>query len=84
MNVVQIIRADGTTEDVNRKMKLAEMQKIVGGYIEVAMCKLPHRAIVCNEDGIALKLPVNKIATELLHERMRGSIVLGNVLLVKK
>jgi hypothetical protein len=40
---------------------LKSMQKIVGGYIEVV--KVPHSKIllVCNEEGLLLNLPVNRV-----------------------
>ena len=36
------------------KMSLEDMQKFVGGYIEIV------GDTICNEDGLLLKLPVNK------------------------
>ena len=35
MNIVKKIYADGRIEDCDQKMTLEEMQKFVGGYIEI-------------------------------------------------
>ena len=38
---------------------LESMQKIVGGYIELSTIS-SRLAAVCNEDGLALRLPANR------------------------
>lgn len=38
---------------------LEELQKIVGGYIEVATTPIPNVVIVCNEHGMIDGLPKN-------------------------
>jgi Domain of unknown function (DUF3846) len=38
---------------------LESMQKIVGGYIELSVISF-HLAVICNEDGLALRLPANR------------------------
>jgi hypothetical protein len=84
MNVVQKIRVDGTTEDVSVKMTLPQLQAFVGGDIELVRCRLPHRALVVNENGISEGLAVNHAATALVAvdvAMLEG--LRGNVLLVK-
>jgi hypothetical protein len=62
-NIQAIRRADPPT--------LEEMQKLVGGYVELITNygvwdeQGPHPAqIYCNEDGKRLELPANPLATE--------------------
>lgn len=43
---------------------LAELQTIVGGYIELVKLA-PNQLLFCNEDGKRLNLPVNMRATAL-------------------
>lgn len=47
------ISADGKEVKRVSKMSLKQMQEWVGGYIEV------HGNIICNEEGLMLKLPTN-------------------------
>jgi uncharacterized protein DUF3846 len=84
MNVVKKIYTDGRVEDVDQKMDLAQLQKFVGGYIEMVPSNVPHRALVVNEEGLLKELPHNVKATEYVKP---GTLVLdfirGNALLVK-
>lgn len=84
MNVIQLIKIDGTIEEINRKMTLEEMQKAVGGYIERVRCTINHRALVCDEEGLLKDKPINYAATELVKPGtlMDGGLR-GDVLLVK-
>jgi hypothetical protein len=82
-NVVKILYADGREEEVNRKMNLEEMQKVVGGYIEFAPTKVKNRQLVCDEEGLLKDKPVNKAATELVHPNTLHYGIRGDVLLVK-
>jgi hypothetical protein len=69
----------------DKKPTLEEMQKFVGGYIEVIM--LPdYRQIVINEEGKLLNLPVNIIATNLLKEAfgIKTNVVLGKAMILDK
>ena len=49
----KLITAEGKVS-YKDKMTLKEMQDFVGGYIELS------GKIICNEDGLMLKLPVNQ------------------------
>jgi hypothetical protein len=82
--VVQKIPVDGPAEDVSMKLTLEAMQAFVGGDIELVRTRLPHRALVVNENGITEGLTVNPVATKLVAEGvyMIGGIR-GNALLVK-
>ncbi len=52
----KLIKSDGTIsfKDTGVEMSLKEMQEFVGGFIEYV------GNIICNEDGLRLKLPRNK------------------------
>lgn len=81
-----LIKADGTVTAVKPKIgaifRLEEMQKIVGGYIEVADTS-DGRRLVVNEDGKLKGLPLNEKATKLYRHRAYACIV-GDVLVAPK
>ena len=85
MNVVKKIYTDGRVEEVSEKMGLDELQKFVGGYIEMVPTTIPHRALVVNEEGELNGLPPNPEATKLVHPQtlMGPDGIKGNALLVK-
>lgn len=62
----QIIKTDGTIQDVapadGKAFSLEEMQRIVGGYIEIIPSN-DGRLIVLNEEGKLHNLPGNPAAT---------------------
>jgi hypothetical protein len=67
----RIYKADGTiieTAPANgTDFQLEELQKIVGGYIEIVSL-LDNEIMVINEEGKLTDLPVNENATELYNE----------------
>ena len=74
------IKAHGKTEEwtpAKGKPTLAEMQGIVGGYIERVTVK--GGELWVNEDGISRGLPVNHEASNLA-----GQLILGDVLFCKR
>ena len=81
------IKADGTEEkiegDIN-DLPLDQIQKLVGGYITIIKIPAPaapmgYQHMICNEDGLRLKLPVNEFATALYQT---GEQLVGDVILV--
>ena len=60
------ITSDGVVSEVN-KMSLKEMQEFVGGYIEYV------GNVICNDEGIRLNLPFNKVRPQFL-----GNIIIQN------
>lgn len=62
--------------------QLTELQKIVGGYIEVVPCG--RLQLIVNEDGISKDLPLNHRATALhqLHQADRVQFLRGDAFLV--
>jgi hypothetical protein len=64
-----------------RAFTLAELQAIVGGYIE-AIGVPDGRLMFLNEDGKRLQLPINNEATaRVRHRLMPGDVIVGDVIL---
>ena len=63
---------NGTTlfRESEKKLSLKEMQKAVGGYIEVAFDD-GKTQIICNEGGKLARLPINATATKIWEEKLR-------------
>ena len=61
-----LVNADGT-ETIKDILELEEMQSFVGGYIEQV------GNIICNEDGIRMKLPRN-----VKYQNFLGNIIIEN------
>jgi hypothetical protein len=80
------IKADGTRLEVapknGRDFQLDELQKMVGGSIELA-CTVDGRYLVANEEGLLIGLPVNALATELYEYGYHAPIV-GDVVVCDK
>ena len=77
--MAQIIRADGSVEEVEMPKKdgLSFMQQVVGGYIEIV--RIPDgRLMVLNEEGKLLRLPLNTKATALYNNL--NDVIVGDVL----
>lgn len=68
----KIYKADGTIIDNivpenGTDFQLGELQKIVGGYIEIVSL-LDNEIMVINEEGKLADLPINENATEIYNE----------------
>ena len=74
MNTFKIIRVDGTTEVIN-KPTLEQMQKAVGGYIEMIRIS-PDTMMWVNEEGRLLKLKINQAASFLAQQTIVGDVIL--------
>lgn len=63
-----IIKATGETVTVKPKhgdkFTLEELQNVVGGYIQIVPLVKRGEQLICNEEGLRLKLPVNATASE--------------------
>lgn len=70
-----IIDTDGEETHVKSKEKptLGEMQKAVGGYIEVVHClyKDKEKQMIINEEGKLRDLELNEKATEMFWDFLR-------------
>jgi hypothetical protein len=82
-----ILRVDGTEESIQGKLTLEMLKKVVGGYIETVPAKGKNQIIILNEDGIHKQLPVNEVATNLLHPKMAPwsfNVILGDVVVADR
>lgn len=83
-----LIKADGTVQSVSpssgKKFTLEEMQEYVGGDIQ--MVTLPkNKAMILNENGKLMGLPVNDAATIMLRvERNTNDFCVGDVLVIDR
>lgn len=80
-----LIRSTGEKEEVKpakgKKFSLTELQRYVGGFIEILNTAQKGKLwLVVNEEGKLKGLPVN-IEASLLYER---DTILGDVLLVER
>ena len=65
-----------TREGFNEENPLDQLQRAVGGYIErVPVPMVRGNDLFVNEDGIALKLPINEKLTRFVQKRIRSTIV---------
>jgi len=82
-----LIRADGwltTFKPANgRRFTLEELQRLVGGVIEVARARGRRRWLILNEDGQRSMLKFNAKATRLYHHAggRRTDVIVGDVVL---
>ena len=75
---------DGTQKTINFAGKFAplkELQKLVGGYIELIYLK-DNMILVVNEDGLGYNLPSNKNATKIVVSQNKGYGIVGNAFLI--
>ena len=59
--MLTVIRTSGEITELKpkgKKVSLEEMQKVVGGYIE--MVTLKNKVLICNEEGKLMNLPLNE------------------------
>lgn len=87
-----LYRANGTSTVVHpagKKWTLDELQKLVGGYIEL-MPGMKRLRMLMNEDGKLQQLPKNYAATELVHRELSGQVlrylpeIVGDVVVLDK
>jgi hypothetical protein len=84
--MAKLIRTDRTEERVkpgDEWFTVDEMTTYVGGFFE-AIQVTPSQVMYFNDDGQRLQLPVNALATELLHRyrpHHAATILLGDVLM---
>lgn len=83
--ILKKLYADGRIESTNEQMTLKQLQTFVGGRIEVVRSAVMYRALIVNEDGMLLHLPINEAATLLT---MPGTLmdggIRGDVLLIEE
>jgi hypothetical protein len=88
------IKTDGSEDlvapAIGTEFTLAELHRVVGGYIEIVpiVCEprsmaADHQFMVLNEDGKRLQLPINRRATALYHAAGGPSwdVIVGDVII---
>ena len=80
------IKTDGSIVSVNAKngkdFKLQELQKLVGGYIEIIHLD-DERIMVVNEEGKLIGLPTNEKATMMLERFGIVNYIVGDVVVCR-
>lgn len=75
-----ILRANGKREDIKpengTKLSLEQLQKAVGGYIEIVHAPNCHNILIANEEGQIYDLPINIQASKIAQREIVGDIVL--------
>ena len=76
--MARLIRSNGVEEVITpsngKKWSLGELQKIVGGYIEMMPGIKPVRLIM-NEEAKLKMLPVNNAATAIVLDLLKGKVL---------
>ena len=77
-NIASIVRVDGSTERLPttlEEMDLAEVQRIVGGYIEhVSIHGIGD--LWCNEYGLLQRLPFNNTVSQIANRVIVGDVII--------
>ena len=77
-----VYKADGSSESVapeGKTFTLTQMQKIVGGLIEIVRLK-DGTCLIINEEGKLVGLDYNAAATKLAREVLYGDYIVGDAL----
>lgn len=79
-----VISPDGSISTTRLTQNVAELQNLVGGYIERIVLR-NGADLYCNEDGHRLQLPPNRLAQELIDDQKEYGVngyVVGTVVIV--
>jgi hypothetical protein len=84
--MAEILRVNGTREPVAPEggspvFELRQLQRIVGGYIEIQPLRVTGGWLVLHEDGKGVGLPVNAAATALWLANGGQDPIVGDVLI---
>ena len=81
---MQWIKTDGTIEEITLidregdNDRLKQMQDAVDGYIELLYISTKRNEVmVVNEEGAIRRLPVNRRASKLAGQTIRGNVLFG-------
>lgn len=80
-----IYRTDGEMQEITpangKEFQLEELQKIVGGLIEIIPCNDSNLIMILDEEGKLKNKPFNSEATELVSEIIPSwDVIVGDVL----
>lgn len=83
-----LLKTDGTQQELTpangKKFKLEEIQKAVGGYIEIVAMRPGNgrKRLYVNEEGKLHGLPLNLAATALMSEHHTpGDVIVGDAVI---
>ena len=81
---MQWIKTDGTIEEITLVDRdgdgdrLKQLQEAVNGYIELLYINpKKNEVMVVNEEGLLRRLPVNRRASKLAGQTIRGNVLFG-------
>jgi hypothetical protein len=78
-----IYYTDGHSEEMDHKPTMKELQKLVGGYVEIVVRTVFNPTfegqMIVNEDGVSMNLPVNAIGTTTYGG---ASKIVGNIVIL--
>lgn len=77
-----LVKIDGTYEDIVREgnsWKLEDLQKLVGGYVELIPLPSGRNVMLADEDGMPKQLKPNGLATIYA-----GRPVVGDVVIIQR
>lgn len=79
--MVKIIKTNGEIIDLeDKELQLEQMQKVVGGYIEIVRLKNGW-LVVCNEEGKLIGLEENPVATLVCNINGFNDTIVGDVII---
>ena len=65
-----------------KEMSLEEMQKIVGGYIQIVPLSKSNKILILDEEGKLKGYPINELATDIWEENYgETDVIVGNVII---
>lgn len=83
-----ILKSNGSIEEVvpsnGRAYTLDELQKIVGGYIEMVTPNKGSKIMIVNEEGKLYRMPLNVKATNWIRRRGVLDFVVGDALIIEE
>lgn len=79
--MVKIVKTNGEIIDLeDNQLQLEQMQKVVGGYIEIVRLKNGW-LVVCNEEGKLIGLEENPVATLVCNVNGFNDLIVGDVII---
>ena len=77
-----LVKIDGTHEDIVREgdsWKLKDLQKLVGGYVELIPLPSGGKVMLADEEGMLKHLKTNELATTYA-----GRPIVGDVIIIQR
>jgi hypothetical protein len=69
---MKLIRVSGEETEI-KITSLAQIQELIGGYIEEI--NLPHGLLMIDEEGLWKQLPINQTASNLARKQILGDVI---------